>query len=135
MKLIVSCLLLSALSGCSVYKVLTQPGPANLDGIGVGTSRQEMISRLGPPKAIDTDKNGNKIDMFEFESGLHHASKLRAIPYLAGDFFTLFLSELVFWPMELTILESDVCTGTAMYDNNQKMMAWQVNRKNGKPGC
>lgn len=134
-KTVLILLIIINLNGCSVYKVITQPGPADTDGIGVGTARQELISRLGPPKAIDTDKNGNKIDMFEFESGMHHASKMRAILYLAGDFFTLFLTELIFWPMELTILESDICHGTAMYDNTQKITSWQMTRKNGRPGC
>ena len=35
-----------SLSGCSVYKAASQPGPADLSGIGVGTPRQIIISRL-----------------------------------------------------------------------------------------
>jgi len=48
------------LGGCSVYKAATQPGPADLSGIGVGTPRQTIISRLGAPTMIDTDAKGHK---------------------------------------------------------------------------
>ena len=73
------------MSGCSVYKVLSQADPANLEGIGVGTPRQLVINQIGAPKMVDTDKHGNKQDYFEFESGHEDATKLRAIAYLGTD--------------------------------------------------
>lgn len=122
----------TVISGCSVAKLVSQPGPADLKGIGVGTPRMDMISRLGPPRAIDTDKNGNKMDMFEFQSGAHQASKARAIPYLAADVFTLGLAELILWPMEMTAFDSATCHGMATYDAQQKVIAWQVKPKSGQ---
>jgi hypothetical protein len=32
--------------GCSVYKAGTQPGPADLTGISIGASRQDLIMRI-----------------------------------------------------------------------------------------
>lgn len=126
---------ISTQTACSVYKAATQPPPADLQGIGVGTPRQELILRLGAPKFSDTDQQGHKQDIFEFASGLHGASKARIILYLAGDFFTLFLAEIIFWPMELTVMEKAICNGFAVYDGNQKVETWQVSQKDGVQSC
>jgi len=117
--------------GCSVYKVITQPGPADLKGIGVGTPRQMLISRLGAPIMVDNDAHGNKLDVFQFESGLHHAYKIRALPYLAADVFTLTLAELLLWPLELTAMDATTCLGTATYDSSSKVQSWAISPKNG----
>lgn len=130
----VACLL----TGCSVSKALTQPGPADLEGIGVGTSRQDMIGRLGMPSLTDTLQNGQRQDYFQFQSGAHPASKARAIPYLAADVFTLGLAELLLWPLELTALEAATCQGVATYDSHLKVSAWSVAPKAGQStaqGC
>ena len=121
-------------SGCSVYKVLSQPGPADLKGIGPGSPRQELLARLGAPMMVDTDQHGHKLDVFQFQSGFHHASKIRAIPYLAADVFTLTLAELILWPIEMTALESAVCNGTATYDANLKVASWFVSRTSDSSG-
>lgn len=126
--LILTSLALS-LGGCSVYKAASQPGPADLAGIGVGTSRQIIISRLGAPKMIDTDFKGNKQDIFEFSSGMHQATKVRVVLYLAADVFTLTLAELLLWPLEMTLLESATCTGIATYDLNLRVQSWMVTDK------
>ena len=120
---------------CSVYKAATQPPPADLTGVGIGTSRQELITRLGAPKFSDTDPAGRKQDAFEFASGLHSGSKLRIIPYLAADIFTLTLAELILWPMELTVMEKAVCQGYAIYDSSHKVVEWKVSQKDGVQGC
>lgn len=124
------------LNGCSAYKALTQPGPADLTGIGIGTPRQEIFSRLGAPKMVDVTANGNKQDIYEFQSGMHQASKVRAVFYAAADVFTLSLAELILWPMEITVLESATCTGIATYDDKQKVESWYVsNKKNSGQEC
>ncbi|HEY8035220.1 MAG TPA: hypothetical protein VIF37_06485 [Methylobacter sp.] len=109
--------------------MITQPGAADLSGIGAGTRREEIITRLGAPKFGDTDKNGNKQDIFEFQSGMHQASKVRALPYLAADVFTLSLAELILWPLELTAMDSATCIGIATYDSMLKVDRWSVTRK------
>jgi len=122
-------------SSCSVYKASTQPGPADLTGLGIGSPRQEVIIKLGAPKFSDTDPQGRKQDTFEFESGLHQASKARVILYLAADFFTLTLAEIILWPMELTVMERAKCIAFVTYDPSQKVETWKVTQKDGVQGC
>lgn len=127
-------LALGCLGGCSVYKVISQPGPADISGIGPGSPRQELLARLGAPMMVDTDAHGHKLDVFQFQSGFHQASKIRALPYLAADVFTLTLAELILWPIEMTALESAVCNGTATYDANLKVVTWFVSKKADSAG-
>jgi hypothetical protein len=124
-----------AQSACSVYKAATQPPPADLQGIGIGTPRQEIIMRLGAPKFSDTDAQGNKQDSFEFQSGLHSGSKARIILYLAADVFTLCLAEIILWPVEMTVMERATCNAYATYDQSQKVDTWKVSQKDGVQGC
>jgi hypothetical protein len=122
-------------SACSVYKAATQPGPADLTGIGIGSRRVEVITRLGAPKFSDTDPQGRKQDVFEFQSGLHQGSKARIILYLAADVVTLTLAELILWPMEMTVLERATCIANVTYDESQKVEAWVLAQKDGVQGC
>ena len=133
-RFMISLILIGLLEGCSVYKVLSQPGPAELEGIGPGSSRAELLSRFGAPLMVDNDSKGNKLDVFQFQSGHHQASKIRALPYLAADVFTLTLAELILWPIELTALETATCTGAATYDANLRVVTWIVNRKTDSSG-
>lgn len=126
---------IALLNGCSVYKVITRPGPADIAGIGIGTARQQLISRLGPPKIVDSDKKGRKVDFFEFQSGAHQASKVRAIPYLAADVFTVALAELLLWPLELTVFDASTCIATATYGDDYKVEDWMLSKKSGEQGC
>ena len=126
----------SSSMGCSVYKAMSQPGPADLAGIGVGTPRQELFGRLGAPKFSDTTADGKKEDVFEFVSGAHQATKVRGVFYLAADVFTLALAELILWPIELTVAEAALCNGTASYDEKQKVQSWFVTSRNKSgQGC
>jgi hypothetical protein len=118
-------------SACSVYKAATQPGPADLTGLGVGSPRQEVITRLGAPKFSDTDPQGRKQDSFEFQSGLYPASKARIILYIVADIVTLTLAELILWPAELTVMERATCTAFATYDQSHKVETWHVTQKDG----
>jgi hypothetical protein len=118
-------------SACSVYKAVTQPPPADLIGLSIGTPREEVIGRLGVPKLSETDPAGKKHDLFKFESGLSQGSKARIIPYLAADAITLGLAKLILWPMELTVLERAECIAKVTYDESQKVENWVVYEKAG----
>lgn len=126
---------LSTQPGCSVYKASTQPGPADLTGLGIGSRRAEVITRLGAPKFSDTNPEGNKQDVFEFHSGMHQASKARVIPYLAADLFTLALAEVILWPLEMTVMESASCIANVTYDPSQKVETWILSKKDGVQSC
>jgi hypothetical protein len=127
-KLIIAAIL-TTLSGCSAYKAISQPPAADLSGIGVGTSRQDLISRLGSPKMIDTTQEGLKQDIFEFKSGAHQATKIRAVFYVAADVFTLGLAEIILWPLEMTAFDAASCTGMATYDEKFKVRTWMISDK------
>jgi len=122
-------------TACSIYKAATQPPPADLSGIGIGTPRQEVIMRVGAPKFSDTDAEGKKQDSYEFFSGLHGVSKARIILYLAADVFTLALAELILWPLELTLMEKATCNAFGTYDLLLKIETWRVGQKDGVQGC
>jgi hypothetical protein len=128
-------LVLVASPACSVYKASTQPGPADLTGLGIGSRRSDVIAKLGTPKFSDTDPEGQKQDTYEFDSGLHQGSKARVILYLAADIFTLTLAEIILWPLELTVMESAKCVGSATYDLKHLVKTWSVTQKGGVQGC
>jgi len=122
-------------NACSVSAALKQPTRANIEGIGPGTPRSEVITRVGVPKFSETNPEGKKEEVYEFQSGFHGASKLRAIPYLAADVFTLGLAEVILWPIELTLMKDATCNGFATYDSSLKIETWRVVQKSGVQGC
>lgn len=132
--LILTSLMLSQ-AACSVGAALRQPAPADIQGIGPGTPRDEVITRAGIPKFSEINTQGKKEDHFEFPSGMSGASKLRALPYLAADVFTLGLAEIILWPMELTLMKEATCQGFATYDSSLKVETWRVVQKSGVQGC
>lgn len=135
--LVTSITAILSLPACSVFKAASQDGPADLFDIGVGMPRNELISRLGPPKIATTTPTGAMQDYFEFQSGMHQAAKLRILPYLAADVFTLGLAELVLWPLEMSVMDAATCTGIAIYDGRQAINTWTVTSKKNSSmqGC
>lgn len=117
-------------SACSIAWALKQPPPKDIEGIGIGSPREHVIGRLGIPKLSETDPQGRKQDMFEFQSGMHQLSKLRVIPYLGADLFTLGLAEIILWPMELTVMKDATCQALATYDSSQNVQIWRLNKLN-----
>jgi hypothetical protein len=67
-----------------------------LDNVKVGSTRPEVLSVFGMPKASDVEQE-ERTEIFEFVDGNNGASKLRIIPYVAAEVFTLGLAELVLW--------------------------------------
>lgn len=134
-SLIVLMMFVFSQMACSVYKAATQPGPADLQGIGVGTPRPILMSKVGAPKFSDTNSQGKKEDIFEFDSGLNQASKARVILYLAADVITVGLAELILWPLEMVVMERAKCNAVATYDHQQKVETWNVSQKDGVQGC
>ena len=50
----------------------------------------------------------------------------------AGDVFTFFLSEIVFWPIELYATERIQRVGIAEYDEENVLVAWTIQRPSGE---
>ena len=117
--------------GCSIYKAATAPPPVEVERVRVGSDRTDVISVLGTPKLTEVT-DGQRIDMFEFTSGHNQASKSRILLYAAGDFFTLGLSELVFWPLELAVLDGTEGRAVATYGSDNKVQTVKITTKDGK---
>ena len=90
----------ATIQGCSISRALSGPAPVAVERVRVGESRNSIVSTLGIPKNIEINSN-SKTEIYEFTDGYSNGSKIRVILYMAGDLFTLGLSELVFWPIEL----------------------------------
>lgn len=94
------CASLVSSGGCSIYKAATAPPPVALESVKVGANRINIVGAFGVPKSTE-NKADMRTDVYEFVDGSASGSKVRIILYIAGDLFTLGLSELVFWPLEL----------------------------------
>src|SRR5262245_34956431 len=117
--------------GCATYTAVTIPGDVPDDRVQVGMHRAEVEGLVGGTKTSEfTDVTGTTVQ-YAYIDGVHQASKARVIIYLAGDFFTLFLSELVFWPIEAYAKNQMKRLGTAYYDTTNRILDWVVSRPGG----
>ncbi|MGH9552251.1 MAG: hypothetical protein ACRD3W_22890, partial [Terriglobales bacterium] len=69
--------------------------------------------------------------MYEYVNGSAGASKLRILPYLAGDLFTLGLAELIFWPAELAWGQGSEERAVASYDRDDRARQIRITKKDG----
>lgn len=88
--LLISSILIT--SGCSVYQAAVQPGPVDLTGITIGTPREVLIAKLGPPAVENRDAAGHKQDYFEYRSGMEELSKSAGSTLCPCRFFYFWLS-------------------------------------------
>ena len=124
---------LASIQGCSVSRVFSSPPPVEVERVKVGESRNTIITVLGTPKTTETKPDQSKLDMYEFVDGHSGASKLRAIVYIAGDLFTIGLSELVFWPIELAAGNGTAGRAIVNYGMDDLAKSVLLTRANGKP--
>lgn len=118
--------------GCSIYKASTAPPPVPVEKVTIGVPRQDVLSVFGSPKNVDTSSN-ERSEMYEFVDGNHGASKLRILVYIGGDLVTLGLAELIFWPMELTLLQGAEGRAVVTYTPEDRVKTLLVTDKAGKP--
>jgi len=136
MKRIIPSLMVSAslviLGGCSIYKAATAPPPIALENVKVGTNRINVVGTLGVPKSTET-KNEQRIDVFEFVDGSPSASKARIMIYIAGDLFSIGLSELLFWPLELGLGQGTDGRAVVTYGMDDVAKAVLLTKADGTP--
>ena len=80
---------------------------------------------MGVPKLTE-NKGDQRIDTFEFVDGLHGASKLRILFYVAGDLFTAGLAEVIFWPLEANAFDGKQCRGTVTYNPGDHVSSYDI---------
>ncbi len=89
------------LQACSVVQATNGPKAKDLSVLDTGTNRYSVLAELGQPVASETDKDGNKVDVFSFMQGQHGAVKAgKGIVYGALAVGTLGISEIVTSPLE-----------------------------------
>jgi hypothetical protein len=134
MKHVMTVLLIAAAAqGCSIYKAATAPPPVAVSNVKAGSTRAEVMSVFGLPKSTDLAQSNDRTDVYEFIDGNNEGSKLRIVPYIAADFFTAGLAELVLWPMELALLQGSEGRAIVTYDTDNKAKTIIVTKKDGSP--
>ena len=134
MRLLMVLLLIATVAaGCSIYKSAHAPPPVPVDIIKAGSSRAEVMSIFGLPKTSDMVVSNERTEIYEFIDGNPDASKLRIIPYIGADFFTLGLAELVLWPMEIAFLQGSEGRAVVTFDQDNKAKTVMVTKKDGTP--
>jgi len=134
MRLLMALIFIATVApGCSIYKAATAPSPVAVDNIKPGSSRAEVMAVFGMPKASDMVVSNERTEVYEFIDGNHEASKLRIIPYIGADVFTLGLAELVLWPVEIALLQGSEGRAVVTFDQDNKAKSVMVTKKDGTP--
>lgn len=91
------------LTGCAQYAAMNQPKPFKPTASVVGAERATVTCELGAP-VVSTTRNDQMTETYKYTDGgskNNAASKTgRVIIYTAGDLFTIFLDQLLTWPLE-----------------------------------
>jgi hypothetical protein len=120
------------LSNCSIYKAATAPPSVPLERVHAGIARSQIMSVLGTPKTTEV-LNDQRVEVYEFVDGHGSASKLRIIPYVAADFFTLGLAELVLWPLEIAVLQGSEGRAVVTYGPQDIAKGVEITKRDGTP--
>lgn len=130
--LVLTLLVLALQHGCATYVAVSMEGPADDELVKPGMQRTdvEAVLKTGPASEFKKDERTNA--RYEYADGPEHATKARALVYVAGDVFLLFLSELIFWPIELYADGQIQRVGLAEYDASFVLRDWKVTRTAGE---
>lgn len=123
---------LSAGSGCATYTAVKIPGPVRDETIALGVHRKDVEVVLQSAPVNEYHDGGGTTARYQYKDGPHEASKGRVVLYIAGDVFTLFLSELVFWPIEAYASKQTQRIATAHYDESNMLVGWSIDRPGGE---
>lgn len=104
-SVIVPFLMISLLvSGCSVFMVASrETNRGDINVIQVGAQRSAVIAELGQPDNFYTREDGGFDDRYKLDPDAHSgvAKFFTGLFYLGADIVTLFLTELIFTPLEI----------------------------------
>jgi hypothetical protein len=104
------------------------PGPAKDERLAVDMDRSEVERILHKRPSTLVENHGMVEARYEYADGPPAWSVLRSLVYVAGDVFTFFLSELIFWPIELYADDEIKRVAVAEYSEDDKLAAWSVRR-------
>jgi hypothetical protein len=123
---------LSIQIGCATVTAVKIPGPVADETIALGTHRKDVEVVLKSTPVNEYHDGDGTTARYQYKNGPHQASKGRVILYIAGDVFTLFLSELIFWPIEAYASGRTDRIGTAHYDASNLLENWTIDRPGGE---
>lgn len=107
-------------SGCSSIMALKQPSKKNLQVLAAGTSRDNVITYLGPPVTTDSSA-GQRVEIYQFTQGYSGGVKAaRAAWHITADLLTLFIWELIGMPAEL-IANGEKMSVKITYDQDDRI--------------
>ncbi len=107
------------LPACSVVQATNSPGAKDLSVLDKGTDRYLVLAELGQPVVSETDKNGNKVDVFKFIQGQNGVAKVgKGMLYGVLAVGTLGLSEVITSPLEGAIGDGAEMQIKVIYDKN-----------------
>src|SRR5262245_9375578 len=112
-------------SGCSVLMVANRSSyRGDINVAQAGVQRSAVLAELGQPDNFSTLETGGYDDRYILDPDAHKGSTrfLTGVFYLAGDVFTLGLTELIFTPLELAAKDRLVIYHLT-YGPDQKLMA------------
>lgn len=120
------------LQSCSIHRALSGPPSLEIEKVKIGAPRNKIISVLGLPKLTE-NKNDVKTDMHEFVYGFPMVSKIRVLLYIAGDVATLGLTELIFWPLEITVGQGIDGRAIVTYGPDDTAKSILLTKQDGSP--
>jgi hypothetical protein len=93
---------LAWIGGCSVYMENTRPTPTNLIQYAPGTTRDDVLAKLGAPITSSPGPGGMSCDLYRlYTKGYGEAGKIPlSVLEVAADVFTIGLAEIVLTPTE-----------------------------------
>lgn len=122
---LIAAFLLETLPGCAVVAALRQPSKKNLSVLNNGTSRENVVVYLGAPITSEKE-DGKRTDIYKFVQGYGGGTKAsRALMHGVFDAATIFLWELIGWPME-TIINGHEMVVKVIYDQDDRLEEFTV---------
>ena len=115
-------------AGCATSVALRMDGPTADEEVQVDMQRSEVERVLNESPTSMFQNQGLTEVRYEYSDGPSPETKLRTVLYVGADVFTLFLSELIFWPIELTSEERIKRVALAEYTPDNRLIGWQIKR-------
>jgi hypothetical protein len=124
---ILSLVILISGTGCAQVMAASQPKPIDQELFVAGMSRGEVSGRLGSPATSD-DRGDELIESYNYTDGgginSMPGKAFRILLYTAGDVFTVFLTQILWIPIEI-VLDGTEYTATVDYvkDDHNRWIA------------
>ena len=121
------------MTGCAQVMAAEQPPPLGRSILTIGADRSAIIGVLGGAIGRETSADGSKcIETYSYSDGggkNHPAWKTtRIVVYTAGDLVTLWLSQVIWMPLEFWVFDATDYLCVATYERQGADIASEVPR-------